>query len=303
MMGIQVQKRATLRGHTDAVFVLERSPEASHCFSAGGDGMIVDWDLNEAANGKMLAKVDASVYALRYEPRRNWLLVGQNFEGVHAIDLSTREVVMSSKLTTSAIFDIQVFGERAYIACGDGELIVLELEKFTTLARLRASTESARCIAIHPEGDQWAVGFSDHHIRVLGIDDNKLQAEWKAHENSVFTLVYTPDGGRLLSGSRDAHLKSWRTDSNQLDQSVAAHMYALNHLTFSPDGRHLATASMDKSVKVWRTSDLKLLKVLDKARHAGHGTSVNRVLWDVASGWLVSASDDRTLSLWDIAFE
>jgi WD40 repeat protein len=65
---------------------------------------------------------------------------------------------------------------------------------------------------------------------------------------------------------------------------------------------------MDKSVKVWDARLFKLLKVIDKARYAGHGTSVNRTLWSayaIENGQysIISASDDRTISLWDVQLE
>jgi WD40 repeat protein len=60
---------------------------------------------------------------------------------------------------------------------------------------------------------------------------------------------------------------------------------------------------MDKSIKVWDAAELKLLKVIDRSRHAGHGTSVNKVLWTDYNNQLLSASDDRMISVWDINFE
>jgi len=119
----------------------------------------------------------------------------------------------------------------------------------------------------------------------------------------VFTLSYTRDGNFLLSGARDARLKLWDAESGyMLAEEVAAHLYAINHLAFSPDGTYFATASMDKSIKVWDARDLKLLKVIDKGRHAGHGTSVNKLLWTPYNNVLLSASDDRTISAWDLLF-
>ena len=82
-------------------------------------------------------------------------------------------------------------------------------------------------------------------------------------------------------------------------------MYAINHIDFSDDGQLFATGSMDKSIKIWDACQFRLLKVIDKARHAGHGTSVNRVLWLPSSvtgerRGIVSASDDRTISIWNL---
>jgi len=59
---------------------------------------------------------------------------------------------------------------------------------------------------------------------------------------------------------------------------------------------------MDKSIKVWDAETFQLLKVIDKARHAGHGTSINKVLWTNFNNLLLSASDDRSISTWDIKF-
>ncbi len=148
--------------------------------------------------------------------------------------------------------------------------------------KISVSEKSARTISINTKTGDMAVGFSDYCIRIFGLDDYVLKQEINAHKNSVFTLGYSPDQNFLFSGARDARLKVWEIKSGySLAAEIAAHMYAINHLSFAPDGRYLATASMDKSIKLWDSKDLKLLKVIDKSRHAGHGTSVNKTTLDL----------------------
>jgi WD40 repeat protein len=65
---------------------------------------------------------------------------------------------------------------------------------------------------------------------------------------------------------------------------------------------YFATCSMDKTVKIWDAKTFRLLKVIDRARHAGHGTSVNKLFWPARVNSLVSCSDDRTISVWDLNF-
>jgi WD repeat-containing protein 61 len=78
-------------------------------------------------------------------------------------------------------------------------------------------------------------------------------------------------------------------------------MYTINHLAFSGDGRYLASCSLDKSIKLWDPASLSLLRVLDRARTAGHGTSVNKLVWPGTQQRLVSCSDDRSLAVWEIS--
>jgi WD40 repeat protein len=170
------------------------------------------------------------------------------------------------------------------------------------VTKTQATNQSARTIAVNKKHGEIAVGYSDHMIRIFD-SDLSLKHEWKAHENSVFTLKYIPGSPFLISGSRDARFKVWDSVSGYSQvEEVVAHMYAINHIEFSPDGKHFVTCSMDKSIKVWHTEELRLLKVIDKARHAGHGTSVNKLLWTSYNNELLSASDDRTISVWNIIF-
>jgi len=183
-------------------------------------------------------------------------------------------------------------------------LLIYGFEKEAVVKVLDLSEKSVRSIAINPVRAEMAIGFSDHAIRVVSLTDYALLHEIKGHTNSVFTVRYTPDYQHLITGSRDAHLKIWSVNKNyDLRESVAAHLYAINHMDFSPDGKHFVTCSMDKSIKVWDAQHFKLLKVIDRARHAGHGTSVNRLLWSHHHNQLLSCSDDKTISIWDLKFD
>lgn len=301
MNTIQVKKIQTLSGHNDSLYTLEKVSD-SHFISAGGDGMIALWDLREPENGVMIAKVPSSVYALAFLKSKGLLVVGQNFSGVHLIDVEKREEIASVALTTSSIFDIQCDDASIWVACGDGMVIHLDWD-LNVLAKKSWSDKSARTIAINPNGKEIAVGYSDNTIRILNPKDLSVIQEIEAHKVSVFTLQYHPQLPLLVSGSRDARIKFWDIHNNyQLVEEIPAHMYAINHIHFRADGQYFVSCSMDKSIKVWDAHSFKLLKVIDKARHAGHGTSVNKLLWMQHNNWVVSCSDDRTISIWDVNF-
>lgn len=299
----QITKLHTLIGHRDCVYSVQPGSESNILFSAAGDGMVVGWDLKKPEEGELIAKLPNSIYTLCHLKKDDLLVAGQNYEGIHLLDWRNKKELASLKITSSFIFDIQSFENDLLIATGEGSLVMVDKEKWVIKKKLLASEKSARVIAINTTRGEVVVGYSDFFIRVFALGDFKLVKEWKAHTNSVFTLSYFSGGKFLISGSRDAKLKIWDVSADyQQVEEIAAHLYAINHIAFSPDGTHFATASMDKSIKVWDANEMKLLKVIDKARHTGHGTSVNKLLWTSYNNQLVSASDDRSISVWDVQF-
>lgn len=302
MQTVTVKKVHAFSGHRDCVYTLQPSGNDQLFFSGAGDGMIVKWDRKQPDQGELIAKLPNSVYALHYHKPTNLLLAGHNYDGIHVLEWENKKEVGSLHSTKAAIFDIQSWGGKLVVASGDGMITRIDLQTLTIHDKKKHSEKNARTIAIQENRGELAVGYSDNFIRVFDWDTLALKHEWQAHSNSVFTVRYSPDGNFLLSGSRDARLKMWDVASNySLAAEVVAHLYAINHVEFSPNGKHFVTCSMDKSIKVWDLEEMRLLKVIDKARHAGHGTSVNKLLW--TTDQLLSASDDRSISAWDIAFQ
>lgn len=298
---MKVEKIDSFSGHRDCVYALEKTTEKHHFFSAGGDGQVVRWNLQKPDTGELIAQVPASIYAIAFDELKQYLWVCQNYDGIHLIDVANKQEISSLKLTTAAIFDLKFYQNTAIMGLSDGTVIVLDIDKFAVRKHIKTSDKSARSVAINPISGEFTVGFSDFSIKVFDLKDFSLKFVVQAHTNSVFTLCFSPDFRYLLSGSRDAHLKVWDvTNGYALVQDIAAHLFAINHIVYSPDAQLFATCSMDKSIKIWDANTFKLLKVIDRARHAGHGTSINKLWWSGYENQLVSASDDKKISVWKV---
>jgi WD40 repeat protein len=301
---MKVSKIDTFSGHRDCVYTLERATEPHQFFSAGGDGLVIRWDLTMPDVGELFAQVPASIYALCFDESRNQLWVAQNFEGIHLIDVETKQEIKSIKITASSIFDIKIHENNALIGLSDGTIVVMDVEAFVVKKHIKASDKSVRNIAVNSLLGEFAVAYSDFSVKIFDLQDFSLKLVVSHHTNSVFTLHYSPDFQYLISAGRDAHLKILEVNNQyNLYQDIAAHLFAINDIKFSPDGKLFATCSMDKSIKIWDAEQFKLLKVIDKARHAGHGTSINKLYWSNFNDLLISASDDKRISVWEIISE
>ncbi|MBK8555145.1 MAG: WD40 repeat domain-containing protein [Lewinellaceae bacterium] len=289
----------TCTGHNAALYALAQGANANQLLSAGGDGWIVAWDLDNPDQGKLLASVETQVFALANAPNFGWIAAGNMNGGVHWIDPVNPENTRNIQHHKKGVYGILFLENFGFSIGGDGMLTRWDAEKAQTLESFHLSAKALRCLDYSPIRRELAIGSSDNQIYLLDADTLALrQTLPAAHQNSVFSICYSPDGRYLLSGGRDALLNVWDIENDlSLVSAQAAHLYTINHIAFSPNGALFATASRDRTVKIWDANNFQLKKVIDTVRHIGHINSVNRLLWAPEST-LASASDDRTLKLW-----
>ncbi len=297
MANIQVTKRQTFEGHSSGIFSLQAVND--HEFlSAGGDGQVVMWEVKNPEEGKVIAKVNSTIYGMLVDGDR--LLVGENGRGIHMIELSTKEVLRSIEIK-APIFAIHRSEDRYLVGTGAGEIFVFDLS-LNYLEKLRPSPKSVRTIDSFQS--DLAVGLSDNSIRILDKTSLEQKYEINGHTLSVFSAKFNPNQQQLVSVGRDAHIRVWDVFNHYQEiKSVPAHIYAANDVVLHPSEKWLATASMDKTIKIWDAATFALLKVIDKARHDGHVNSVNKLLWMDFDNLLVTCSDDRTIGVWDIKID
>lgn len=293
-------------GHRAAVYALAPGRDERHFLSAGGDGWIVEWNLDDPETGKLIANTESNIFSLCRLPGGRHLVAGNMHGGIHWIDVEQPEQTRLIQAHRKGVFDLLLLSDQHLLSAGgDGILTLWDIHNGQPMASLQLSHESLRAIAYAPWRNELAVGASDGNLYFLDAGMLALKGTaLKAHGNSVFSLAYSEKNRLLLSGGRDAFLRVWEADHepdsipwpSSKSPALAAHLFTINHIAFSPDGRHFATASRDKTIKIWDADAVELLKVVDVIRDGGHINSVNRLLW--MGNTLVSASDDRSMLLW-----
>lgn len=297
---MHIQLLHTCTGHRASIYAMAQGRDARHVLTAGGDGWIVEWNLDAPDTGRVIANAGTQIFSFcTLGPER--MVAGDMNGGLHWINLKAPEENRDLAHHRKGVFELLQVGASVFSAGGDGVLTRWDTATGRAQESLQLSSQALRALAFSPERRELAVGASDNSIYFIDPETFVLKHTLPdAHTNSVFTLAYTPDQRRLLSGGRDAMLRVWDLENDcRLLSEQAAHWYTLNHIVFSPDGKMFATASRDKTVKIWDAEAYTLLKVLDTIRSGGHINSVNRLLW-LPDG-LISCSDDRTVKIWEVS--
>lgn len=296
-------KIATFSGHKDCVYALCEGPSESEFFSSGADGWIVLWHVDRPEEGRLIARMSASVYALHYFQEHHLILVGVNQDGLHLIDLNSGNDIWNMPRPGVNWFRFDSLDENRILAAGSKGNLLLFNALTKSVSHLSVSDSDIRALSVCQKNNHFATGNSNGEIRIFNSLTLEETAGFTSHANTVFGLGWFPDGQYLVSCGRDAKLKLWNCENGyqpELETEIPAHLFGIHDVKVHPTKPILATGSTDKTIKIWDAETLKLLRVLDKSRHAGHGHSINQILWLGKRELLLSCSDDRTISAWDI---
>ena len=279
-------------GHLAPIYRLA-SHSDSGFISAGSDGFLVRWEYNYPDNGTALIRTASPIFAIESEG-----------DSVYA-GLFDGKLISNTgfeSMRSASIFGLELVDNRLYCVGKGGDFSVFDLSSNQILLQKNLSLENLRCVKKHPKLPLIVVSGSDGKIRIFESEGMREIEVFESHKASVFALEFSKDGKTLYSAGREAGIKVFDFDSLNLLHDVPAHFFSINDLKLVYDEKYLASASMDKTIRIWRTEDMKLIKVIDKARNNGHSSSVNALLWNEKSETLISAGDDKNIFEWKIEF-
>lgn len=153
---------------------------------------------------------------------------------------------------------------------------------------LKGHTDSVMCLQF--QDNLLVTGSYDGTIKLWDIESGEEKKTLRGHLSGVRCLQL--DQNKLLSGSFDKTIKVWNLETGQCLKTLSGPSDTI--LSVHLEGSWLGCGSMDNSIRVWNSALGAQFAV------RGHSDFVNSVRVDAASRTLFSASDDRTVRLWDL---
>ncbi|KZP12726.1 dynein regulator [Athelia psychrophila] len=117
------------------------------------------------------------------------------------------------------------------------------------------------------------------------------------HRLPITGVAFHPQYSILASSSEDATVKIWDWETGELERTLKGHTKAIQDVDFDHKGNLLVTCSSDLFIKIWDSqNEWKNVKTFP-----GHEHSVSSVKFMPGDQFIVSASRDRTIRVFDVA--
>ena len=183
---------------------------------------------------------------------------------------------------------------------------------------LAGHDDAVRGCAIGASGREIISASADKSLKIWNAASGALRFTLLGHRDWVNDCSISPDEQLILSGSSDKTLRIWDARTRAKRLRFVAHGDSINACRFSPDGRFFVSASSDTELKVWMLQAVRDLwesplagehkftehdwdRLFSPLVLRGHTRMVNDCVIAPDSSFVVSASSDRTLKIWDIA--
>jgi len=132
----------------------------------------------------------------------------------------------------------------------------------------------------------------------------------KGHEHNISGVCFVPGGDFLLSASRDKSIRLWEITTGYCKQTLMGHTEWVRDVVTDDQGKLAASCSNDKTIRLWSLDNNSCVGTL-----RGHSHVVESVCFTpgsfrlvgpqppkeaVGGKFLISASRDKTVRIWDL---
>lgn len=314
----RVDPKATLEGHTDAVWALcvlpttlgavfgnasnYGTPDRILLVSGAADGTVRLWSVSAPPQPTSPQPAPTRAQSGRGRVRGNSMSSGSGFSNspqptvassspfnhtlVHVLSRTD-----GSKASPTCIAPLGGSGETFVVSYSDAAVIVYDtktgeqvgsmdsLETYDGTNKTSVNAVVATTIGLD-QGNQ-------HHGTNIGGEEDPAMGGPTGGRSMAGSGVE----GTIISGHEDRFVRFFDANSGQCTYNMLAHPDAISSLSLSPDGRELVSAGHDASLRFWSLEKRTCIQEITSHRvMRGEGTCT--CVWSQDGKWVVSGGGD-----------
>ncbi|MBN2441354.1 MAG: WD40 repeat domain-containing protein [Spirochaetales bacterium] len=228
------------------------SKDKKYCVTAGTDGAVVLWDLEQRKLLRIFKGHTHHVTAVCMTPDNKTIISGSKDNTIRIWEIATGKCRILEKLM-SAIFCLAINNDGSYIVSGgkDNTVRLWQIQTGRLIKTYRQHNRSVLCVSFSPDGTTF----------VSGGGDGKC-IEWKLFTDSyrilyqgahiVDALCISPDGSFVSLVGREHALYVINRKSGKVIKQIETQGMTVFDIAISKDSTYLAVCGRPRKIKIFK---------------------------------------------------
>jgi hypothetical protein len=255
--------RTTLKGHSGSVKALASTPRGKTLYSAGSDGRVYAWNMNDATpSPRSIVRSTQAFLCIAVSSNGRWLAVGTDNGSIQLIDLIT-EATTTLRGHQGGVYAVafSTDGQTLYSSGSDKKVFSWTVSggAKTTFAE---QTPGIRCLSMSPDGRTLAGGAENGTILLWDITNGQVVTLSSDDLSPVYSLSFNNSGTVLASGDLKGKVRLWNPNGRKMTLALRSHGARVAGIDFSPSGDLMATSSYDGSVYLFDLRNISSIPVV-----------------------------------------
>ena len=247
-------------GHNSAVNSVFFLPGSYVFYSAGSDGKILKWDLDDPEKRyQILTQGRGIIKKISISNDGKYLAAFDNRGGTMLFDLKKDSIIPKILSGDEITINSIAFGpdnKSIYITGSKNTIEYWNLETFGFMV-MATNNSKINSLAISPDGVNLAGGTDDGQLIVWKTKGEVISKT--IHSDSkrqIYSVAFSPDGKYLASGDIKGDITLFSTDTFGIVSIIPGSSARITDIQFSPDSKTLAASSFSGMVFNWELEDL-----------------------------------------------
>ncbi len=285
--------RSRFTGEMTAVDV---SRDGRFLATAGKNGAARIWSLDNGQKIMDLRLDGIPVLSVAFIPGKKLLAVGGENGAASIWNFMTGEKVHELKGRSGPIHSLASSRDGGSLASGgeDGGANVWYVDSGRLVRGFKGNGPFKMSVALNPAGDKLFTGGSDGRVHVWDALNGANATPLGDSGMPVTSMTVSSDGAYLAAGRKDGVVTVWKMSDKEMLFSGPVGKHPVLSVAISPDGAFLAINGGDKTAALISLESKRELR-----RFIGHSGDVNAVEFVKSGKYVITASADHTVRVWD----